>query len=562
MARKSKYVSVLNGTDESASVYRCGIYCRLSDEDGDNTEYNSIGNQEKIAMHFLKAHPDIEAVDIYSDNGFTGMNFSRPGFRRMLSDIRDGVINCVIVKDISRLGRHFVLTSELAEKILPEMNVRLISINDGYDSIKKDADLSSLTLPLKMVMNDYYVKDISKKIKASIGTKMKNGDFLPASGSIPYGYLRNSEKTTFDIDTETAPTVKRIFEMRAAGISINAICKELNKDGIFSPGKLRYERKMTDNPKFANALWSRKTVRKILSDPVYLGNRIHGKIGRERVGLDKSPRPDSEWITVKNAHPAIISDELFEKVRNIISEEKESRNMHDAATEIGWDSRDIFRNKIFCADCGSVMIGMKGCARKGGKAKSWIYYDCNSYRESQRLLCSCHYINQNTVMSVLKNALDKQLQIAVNAERLISDITAHRITLPFYTDAEKKQKELAAQRKNLELKTEQLLLDLTDGLIDREEYMLMKKRYSNMRTELSAEEKNAAEKIKEFKNTVEKAESRLKALRNYNGLSELDRETVDLLVNKIYVSGDGNIKIVLNFEDPCRQLKKYIEKAG
>ena len=113
--------------------------------------------------------------------------------------------------------------------------------------------------------------------------------------------------------------------------------------------------------------------------------------------------------------------------------------MHDAATEIGWDSRDIFRNKIFCADCGSVMIGMKGCARKGGKAKSWIYYDCNSYRESQRLLCSCHYINQNTVMSVLKNAIDKQLQIAVNAERLISDITAHRITLPFYTDAEKKQ---------------------------------------------------------------------------------------------------------------------------
>ena len=168
MARKSKYVSVLNETDKSAAVYRCGIYCRLSDEDGDNTEYNSIGNQEKIAMHFLKAHPDIEAVDIYSDNGFTGMNFSRPGFRRMLSDIRDGVINCVIVKDISRLGRHFVLTSELAEKILPEMNVRLISINDGYDSIKKDADLSSLTLPLKMVMNDYYVKDISKKIKASI----------------------------------------------------------------------------------------------------------------------------------------------------------------------------------------------------------------------------------------------------------------------------------------------------------------------------------------------------------------------------------------------------------
>ena len=254
MARKSrvKVQEVLERVE--ASPVLAGSYNRLSVEDGDDVEQNSIGNQKKLALHYIGEHADIQLVDTYSDHGYTGMNYNRPEFQRMLRDLQSGRINCIIVKDISRLGRHFVMTSEFVERIFPEMGVRLICINDGYDSADEFADASALTMPLKMVMNDYYVRDISQKIRSSISAKMENGQFLPAAGSIPYGYLRNPEAMTFDIDPETAPVVRRIFEMRAASMSFNHIAQELNTTEIPCPGKLRYLRGITNAQRYENAV--------------------------------------------------------------------------------------------------------------------------------------------------------------------------------------------------------------------------------------------------------------------------------------------------------------------
>ena len=196
MARKSKgFVQA----EQKNRFVLAGQYGRLSVEDGDNIELNSIGNQQKISINYLDNHPEIKLVDQYFDNGYTGMNYNRPGFLRMMDDLKRGRINCVIVKDISRLGRHFVLTSELVERVFPEMKVRLICIDDNYDSDNIDADSLALTMPLKMVMNDYYVKDISRKIRSSISTKMINGEYLPSVSSVPYGYIRNSNALTYDL---------------------------------------------------------------------------------------------------------------------------------------------------------------------------------------------------------------------------------------------------------------------------------------------------------------------------------------------------------------------------
>ena len=183
MARKSKYLSV-HPLAETSTHYLAGQYGRLSVEDGDDTESNSIGNQAKIADAFLAEYPDIQIVERYADNGYTGMNYNRPAFRQMMADVRSGKINCIIIKDISRLGRHFVETSELVEQIFPAMSVRLISANDNYDSLVQDAGAAaSLTMPLKMVMNENYAKDISRKIRSSIHAQMRSGTYLPSSGS-------------------------------------------------------------------------------------------------------------------------------------------------------------------------------------------------------------------------------------------------------------------------------------------------------------------------------------------------------------------------------------------
>ena len=211
MARKSRFIADVREEKKSA-VLLAGIYTRLSIEDEDDEEQNSIGNQKKIVLDYLKDKTDVVAAEYYVDNGYTGMNFNRPDFQRMLNDLRTGKINCVIVKDISRLGRHFVMTGELVEKVFPMMGVRLICINDDYDSADEKCDSAALLMPFKMVMNDSYVKDISKKIRSSISAKMNSGEYLPSASSIPYGYIRNPEKNTFDVDEETAPVVVRIFE--------------------------------------------------------------------------------------------------------------------------------------------------------------------------------------------------------------------------------------------------------------------------------------------------------------------------------------------------------------
>ena len=199
MARKSRN-ALQAGAEIQHPAFRACHYGRLSVEDGDDEQNNSLGNQLKICMHFIDAHAELELVARHCDNGYTGMNYERPGFRQIMEDIGRGLVNCVIVKDISRLGRHFVQTSELVERTFPALGVRLICVNDGYDSADEGADAAALTLPLKMVMNEYYVHDISQKIRSGIAARMKSGEFLPAAGSVPYGYIRNAAAGTYDVD--------------------------------------------------------------------------------------------------------------------------------------------------------------------------------------------------------------------------------------------------------------------------------------------------------------------------------------------------------------------------
>lgn len=562
MARKSRIAAVTDiSVKMNQAVFRAGQYGRLSVEDGDDTEQNSIGNQKKICFHFLESHPEIQLVDTYSDNGYTGMNYNRPEFKRMLHDLQIGRINCIIVKDISRLGRHFVMTSEFVERTFPEMGIRLVCVNDDYDSADKNANASALTLPLKMVMNDYYVKDISKKIRSSINTKMAEGEYLPSASSIPYGYIRNPVEITFDIDPETAPVVLRIYQMRAERMSLNAIARTLNEDGIPSPGKIRYLRGITKAQKYENALWIRGTIRKILEDPVYIGNRVHGKVKRDKIGMDKTRRSKDEWQIVENAHPAIVPHKLFEVVQAINQEELNNRSSFTERAEVGDDYRDLFRGKVFCAECGASMSASKGCARPNAKTPSRLFYDCNLYRYSNHKQCSSHYIRQEAIYSAIIDSLDQQLRMAIDFEEFAKEVKARPQTVAYQNSSEGKYRTLVQKRKNVEAKIEQLLVDLTQRVIDRSEYEYMKKRYTQQYEQLLQEETVAGAETRVLEHALNSSRKWVDALKEYEKLPDINRELLDLLVDKIEITADRRVRIILHYADPYQPLLTFLKQA-
>lgn len=561
MARKSRYVAEVKEEKKTAMLL-AGVYARLSIEDEDDEEQNSIGNQKKIALDYLKDKDDIAVTEYYVDNGYTGMNFSRPDFQRMMNDLRSGKINCVIVKDISRLGRHFVMTSEFVEKIFPMMGIRLICINDDYDSFDENCDSASLLLPFKMVMNDSYVKDISKKIRSSISAKMDSGEYLPSASSIPYGYIRNPEQNTFDIDEEVAPVVVRIFEMRANGVALNAIAKTLNEEGIPCPGKLRYLRGITKAAKYENALWIHGTLRKILMDQVYIGNRVHGRVKRDKLGMEKTRRSEEEWQVIENAHQPIISQELFDKVQEAMNEAASKRNAYKQQEAPETDHREVFREMVYCGDCGSMMRGCKGLGRanEDGERKAFIYYDCGKFLDSGRAVCSAHYVRQEEIMDTLRNALDTQLCAAIDFEALVKEVQAMPKVVHYESSVKNQLTSIQSKRRHMELRLEQLIVDLTDGLIDKQEYAYAKQKYNEEYEHLLEEENRLFTSSRRLGNIVASSDKWIRTLKEYRSIPDIDRKAVDFLVKRIKIYPGKRIELILNYEDPFRLVSEYLNQ--
>lgn len=251
--------------EKTESKLKPGVYARLSVSD--NRVYGeSLIYQLKLAQEALLSKPDISFVKNYVDDGYSGMHFNRPAFQSMLEDLKCGIINCVIVKDVSRIGREYLGVCELLQETFPSMGVRFISINDDYDNVSDVGELIGLEMIVKTIMHYGTAIDISKKVQSAIDAKVQTGTFLPASGSIPYGYLRDPENNTYAIDLEMRLVIHRIFKLRSQGYGYTAIAQSLNKDDIPCPGKLKYLRGASQKASFADAIWQKNVIRSILHD--------------------------------------------------------------------------------------------------------------------------------------------------------------------------------------------------------------------------------------------------------------------------------------------------------
>ena len=299
--------------------WNVAAYLRLSSDDGDKAESNSIGNQRSIINQYVKQNKELKNVEYYIDDGYSGTTFDRPDFNRMIDDIRKNNINCIILKDLSRFGRNYIEVGKYFDMILPNYNVRIIAINDNIDSFKDPNSINNVIVPFKNLMNDEYARDISNKVRSVLDNKKASGQFIGSTA--PYGYLRDpNNKHKFIIDKKAAKVVRKIFDMILDGKSRKEVATELNELNILPPALYKneesnYNYEIKDNTK----LWNNKKLNKILKNRSYVGDLVQGK--RKRIShkikktLDLS---EEEWIVFPNHHKAIISEDDFNRVQDII----------------------------------------------------------------------------------------------------------------------------------------------------------------------------------------------------------------------------------------------------
>ena len=545
VARKSKYPENNKIVVCHDHTVRVGIYARLSETDGDNVISDSILNQIAIANKELRFRPNFIYVKTYIDDGYSGRNFNRPGFQEMMRDLMYGIINCVIVKDVSRLGRNYIEVGNLLVNQFTEMEVRFVSVNNEYDSAYDEDGMPEVDVILQTVLDDNVSRDISKKVKSSIDAKINNGDFLPPSGSIGYGYLRDAKNNTYTIDDDAAWIVRLMYSMREKRQSYTAIANYLNDKGFPCPGKLKYLRGHTKDPKYKDALWIRGTVRKILSDPIYIGCRVHGKLSKPNIDLPKQAVAKDGWIIIEDTHPAIIKKEQFYVVQNI-NEEEQKKLSPKGQSILVCDYREALKGKLFCADCGALMTAKIAGAGKVRNTPNYIVYDCGSYRNSNHLRCSSHYIREDTIISEIVHLLNE------TADRILSDAYRKTVYEPLKADLVKLRKTILELQKEKERSTDELARMFeaySDGKITREEFKKFSKSHREESIIHMEQEDALVEEMKVLDQRNDTTQTWIKKFRQYKKNPDITCELLEVMVDRISIYQGQRLAVEYNFQD-------------
>lgn len=389
-------------------IYRAAMYLRLSREDGDKSESDSIANQRALIHEYLKTQPNLCCVDEFVDDGYSGVNFQRPAFSRMYEDLKSGAVNCIVMKDLSRFGRNYIDVGRYLEQIFPTLGVRVIAINDGYDSTNKTQSHDAIMLPIKNLMNDIYCRDISVKIKSQLDTKRKRGEFI--GNFAVYGYVRDpKDRGKLMIDEDAAEIVQQIFSWKLNGINEQRIAHRLNNMGVLSP--LEYKKQqgyaISENfKKNETAQWTYQAVSRILKNEMYTGTMVQGKTRKadHRSGR-VLPVSSNQWIRKENTHEAIIDKERFELVQELLK--LDTRSSPDNC------GVKLFAGLIECADCHSPMIAKVN--RVGDK--EYLYFICGGYKKDRS--CTTHNISYKKVYDVVLKALQTQISLVEDIQRLL-----------------------------------------------------------------------------------------------------------------------------------------------
>ncbi len=573
MARKSRK-NVNQKIDTSivtASYTMTGIYVRLSIENsGKDDDGDSIENQTSICKEYVEEHPDLKLYDIYEDNGKKGTNFDRPEFNRLMDDIRAGKVKCVLVKDLSRFGRDYIEAGEYLEKIFPFLGVRFISITDGYDSLTAGDAEGALMIPLKNMINDVYAKDISRKIITSFRARQEKGEYLPAFP--PYGYVKSKTKAyRYEVDEEVAPYVRMIFEWKAAGVSHSEICKRLNDMGAVTPARRKVELGIWHAEKYKHTIWHGRTIIDIMKNATYTGTLVYGRMPKSLYQGIKCHRakPD-EWRCIPDAHEAIVSQELFDKVQKIFDERSERMQKKWAESKQVRDKIvNLFVKRIYCGDCGKRMRFVKGNNALRDKNFYYTNYVCGGYLDSGYRNCTRHSIRYQDVVDAVFAAMQVQMEYALNQEKMMQKLRGTAKERNLIDQYVAKVNYLTQELKKVNSRREGLFESFAEGILDEADYQYAKKSYDEEYASLEKQLSEAKSRKKELDGVLTANNEWLQAMHKVEDATELDQDLVNALVKKVLIYEDNRVEVEFKFREQkdvldriFREMKKGAVQNG
>ena len=509
----------------NTTIYNTALYLRLSRDDELQGESGSIQTQRMMLRQYAAEH-GLTVVDEYIDDGWSGTNFERPNFQRMIDDIEDGKINCVVTKDLSRLGRNYILTGQYTDIYFPSKGVRYIAINDNVDTLNGESELA----PFLNILNEMHARQTSKKVKAAMHTRFANGAHYGAYA--PLGYVKDPDKKGhLLIDPETRWIVEKIFDLAVHGRGAASITRILVEEKVPTPGWLNYDRYGTFANIYAGApaekayAWTIAQVKSILKEETYIGHSVHNKQSNISFKNKKKVRkPQEEWYRVENTHEAIISEEAFQKVQELIASRR--RRQKNGKTQ-------IFSGLVKCADCGwSLAYGVNSQNKN-----PYAHYHCSKYGQGLRQ-CSMHYIRYDVLYAYVLARLQYWSALAQKDEdkllkRLLNASDRER------TSAKKKQ---AAELKKAEKRKAEvdglfakMYEDWSAGRITEYNFNMLSGKYQNEQTELETKIRQLHEAMEAAVQTATDAEKWIALMKQYVNPVELTAELLNTLIEKITV---------------------------
>lgn len=537
-------------------IYHAAIYVRLSKEDGDvanaaKAESNSISNQKNLIRDFLKDKEDIVVVSERVDDGYSGSNFERPAFKMMMEDIKKGIVDCVVVKDLSRFGREYIDSGRYIERLFPALGVRFIAINDNYDSLDGKDQADEIIIPFKNLINDAYCRDISVKIRSHLEVKRRNGEFIGAFA--PYGYKKaENDRNTLVIDPVAAGVVKDIFRMKLHGLSQDAIANKLNEAGIPSPMEYKSETGSNYRTSFKTsekAVWSSVTVRRILENELYIGNLVQGRQTTPNHKVKKTVlKPEGDWVRREKNHEPVVSDRDFSIVQRLLGLD----------TRISPKQTEVYplSGLIVCGDCGAAMVRKSSCS--GGK--KYLYYVCSRNKETKE--CSNHRIAVDKLEDAVLLLLKVQIANVLNLKQIMDKIS----TIPFQElDIKELQKRIEQKEKEIERCKElrnMLYEDMKDGIVSKEDYVELHEAYTHKRDMAEDAVRKMKQEIKDILESNTDKYQWLDYFAEHQNIDSLTRNVAVELIDRVRVIDKNNIEVVFSFEDCYKDILDNLQHSG
>ena len=537
-------------TKTEKKIWKVGIYCRLSSDDGDNAESDSISNQKEIIEFFLKKEENIEIIDCYKDDGFSGTTFNRPDFKRMFNALTNGDINTIIVKDLSRFGRNYIEVGNYIEQIFPLYNVRFIAINDNIDSYKDPKSINNVIVPFKNLLNDEYARDISNKVRSVLMTKSLNGEWV--GGTCPYGYKKSPNNIhQLIIDKDEEPVVKKIFKMAVDGYGHIRIAKFLNDNGILCRKEVQRRKKynlgMNAEDDEIKYHWSTSTIGKMVTSEIYIGNLVWNRTSSVSYKNHKQIyNKKSDWVVVEATHEGIISNEDFNTIQEIIKTRNVNKKKPDKLT--------IYKYKIKCADCGRAMCKMEDT--RDGHFCSNFY--CRNYKTISSK-CTPHKIRTSDLDKIVIESIIMQIKLVLNIEKTIKKV---------------KDKNNSSNKSEYEYKINKLINDIEKlkklkkisyedwklEKITKDDFLNYSKDYEESINNFNNEIKIYQEKIEDSLKDLKDEEHWIEHFRRNKKVKALNREVIDELIDCIYVHEGGNVTIRFKYQDEYERVLRSINK--